>query len=110
MSVHFCSSSGRMLVWVGSRCTTTRKAMPASAGMAWKNVSRASRPPAEAPIPTTGKPGMAGGGGVVGEAVVLMGGFFAVAGFAVRLRGFFALIVYPRCQVRYGPRVDDAHR
>jgi hypothetical protein len=40
---------------VGSRCITTTKAMPLSAGIAAKNSSKASTPPADAPMPTTGK-------------------------------------------------------
>ena len=55
--VRFCNNSGMMLMWVGSRCTMTTKAIPESAGIAAKNNSKASSPPAEAPIPTIGKPG-----------------------------------------------------
>src|SRR5262245_31870285 len=47
-------SSGRVLTCVGSRCATRTKAMPLPAGMREKNCSKASRPPAEAPRPTTG--------------------------------------------------------
>ena len=41
-----------MLAWVGSRCTTRMKAMPVFRGMFAKKRSQASRPPAEAPMPT----------------------------------------------------------
>ena len=44
-----------MLSWVGARCWTRIKAMPTSAGSASMSLRQASRPPAEAPIPTTGK-------------------------------------------------------
>src|SRR6266436_8988293 len=39
---------------VGSRCCTSTKAMPVSLGSAFNNCVIASRPPAEAPIPTMG--------------------------------------------------------
>jgi len=39
----------------GARWVTTMKAMPLSVGMARNSPSRASTPPAEAPIPTIGK-------------------------------------------------------
>ena len=55
MRVNLLSSSGRMLVWLGSRWEMRMKAMPLAGGMWVKNSSKASRPPAEAPIPTTGK-------------------------------------------------------
>src|SRR6478609_2910702 len=43
-----------MLSWLGSRCWTMTKAMPVG-GRARASISRrASSPPAEAPIPTTG--------------------------------------------------------
>src|ERR1700686_2929795 len=44
-----------MLSWVGSRCWTRMKAMPVPVGNASTNFLQASSPPAEAPIPTTGK-------------------------------------------------------
>ena len=37
----------------GDRCWTTTNAMPVSSGIAPKNCSSASSPPAEAPTPTT---------------------------------------------------------
>ena len=43
-----------MLSWVGSRCWTMMKAMPLTAGSASRSFLQASRPPAEAPIATTG--------------------------------------------------------
>src|ERR1017187_7206995 len=51
--------SVRMLLWSGARCCTSTKAMPgsASAGMPEKNASKAANPPADAPMPTTGKEG-----------------------------------------------------
>src|ERR1700682_2993125 len=44
-----------MLLCVGSRCWTMTKAMPLSGGMAERRSMKALRPPADAPIPTTGK-------------------------------------------------------
>ena len=55
MPVARWSSSGKRPLWVGSRCWTTTKARPLPAGTCRKNSSRASRPPAEAPMPTMGK-------------------------------------------------------
>ncbi len=50
-----------MLGRSGSRCWITTKAMPESAGRRPKSCRRASSPPAEAPIPTTGNvAGLAG--------------------------------------------------
>ncbi len=43
------------LWWSGDRCRTTTKAMPQSLGICRNNVQIASRPPADAPMPTTGK-------------------------------------------------------
>ena len=43
-----------MPLWVGSRCWTMTKAMPLPAGTCFRNSSRASSPPAEAPMPTMG--------------------------------------------------------
>src|SRR5579872_2416370 len=51
-----------MLSCVGSRCWTRIKAMPLSAGNASTSFLQASRPPAEAPIPTTGKLAASRGG------------------------------------------------
>ena len=48
-----------MLACVGSRCGISTKAIPVSAGSASSNFRKASSPPAEAPIPTTGKAGLA---------------------------------------------------
>ncbi len=52
-----------MLLWSGAKCCTSTNAMPVSAGMWVKNVLKASRPPAEAPMPTISgnrTPGAAG--------------------------------------------------
>lgn len=46
--------SPRMLLCLELKCWMTTKPMPPSGGMLEKKVSRASRPPAEAPMPTTG--------------------------------------------------------
>ncbi len=52
-----------MLLWSGARCWTRTKAMPGSvsAGMPEKKASKAASPPAEAPMPTMGKPEPASG-------------------------------------------------
>jgi hypothetical protein len=52
MAVARPMSSAMRLGWVGSRCATTTKAIPVSAGIAPKNLLRASRPPADEPSPT----------------------------------------------------------
>src|ERR1700736_4873907 len=44
-----------MLWWLGSRCWISTNAIPVSNGSARKNSLYASRPPAEAPMATTGK-------------------------------------------------------
>ena len=44
-----------MLLKSGDKCWITTNAMPESLGTWEKNLSSASRPPAEAPIPTTNK-------------------------------------------------------
>ena len=44
-----------MLACVGSRCWIRMKAMPVPAGSTSSSLRKASRPPAEAPSPTTGK-------------------------------------------------------
>jgi hypothetical protein len=46
-------SSSMTLLKSGDRCCTTTNAMPVSSGIAPKNCSSASSPPAEAPTPTT---------------------------------------------------------
>ena len=53
-----------MLSCVGDRCCTSTKAAPVSAGRFCSNCRKASRPPAEAPIPTIGKIFWREGGGV----------------------------------------------
>jgi hypothetical protein len=50
-----CRISVSMLAWLGSRCGTSTKPMPVSAGQARKKASKASSPPAEAPMPTMAK-------------------------------------------------------
>ena len=53
--VTFCNMSGNMLLWSGCKCWTSTYAIPENSGMAFNNFLNASKPPAEAPIPTTGK-------------------------------------------------------
>ena len=48
----------------GSRCCTSTKAMPVSVGRCARSSVKASSPPADAPMPTMGKP--AGGAGFAG--------------------------------------------
>jgi hypothetical protein len=55
MPVLRCRISAALLSWWGDRCRTTTKAIPLSAGIVSKKRCRAARPPAEAPMPTTGK-------------------------------------------------------
>jgi len=50
-----------MLACVGSRCWIRMKAMPVPGGSTASSLRKASRPPAEAPSPTTGKLSAAGG-------------------------------------------------
>src|SRR5215469_17496568 len=70
----------------GSRCTTTTNTSPVFVGIAAKNFFRASRPPAEAPIPTT-NPGALPERGVSAPESPAAGRFFftgapaAVSGF-----------------------------
>jgi hypothetical protein len=64
------------LLWSGARCCTKTKAIPGSTsgGIPEKNASKAARPPAEAPMPTTGKSGV----GTVGfRGLVVFGAGFA---------------------------------
>src|SRR5258706_15461251 len=53
MRLDLASSGAIRLLCLGSRCGTTMKATPLSAGIASKNFLRAFSPPAEATIPTT---------------------------------------------------------
>src|ERR1035438_7006112 len=55
MLVWRCNSSVRRLTCLGSRCWMKTNAMPVLDGRAWSISVKASRPPAEAPIPTIGK-------------------------------------------------------
>ena len=50
-----------MLLCFGSRCWIRTKAIPESGGIWVKNWSKASKPPADAPIPTMGKEGVVTG-------------------------------------------------
>lgn len=50
--VYRATSSGSMLAWSGERCETSTKAMPSALSRFSKNALYASRPPAEAPMPT----------------------------------------------------------
>src|SRR5499427_6287079 len=73
-----------MLAWVGSRWRIKTNAMPVSVGRAWTIWLKASRPPAEAPMPTMGNcaPGVlldsgatcTGSGGEAGESGGFVGG------------------------------------
>ena len=54
------SNSTIKLSCLGSRCGTSTKAMPLSDGTAPKNFLKASSPPADAPMPTTGIPARSG--------------------------------------------------
>ena len=60
-----------MLSCVGSRCCTRMNAMPVSAAEPPEACVQASRPPAEAPMPTTGKSADATGGSRAGMARAL---------------------------------------
>src|SRR5437763_15932891 len=53
IGVTACNTDVRLLACLGDKCTTTTNAMPLPAGMFRKNWGRASRPPADAPRPTT---------------------------------------------------------
>jgi hypothetical protein len=66
MGVTRASSSGRRLSLAGSRCWTRTKAKPGSAGSPCNSWVKASKPPAEAPIPTIGNKASAGGWGPFG--------------------------------------------
>src|SRR5579864_2680997 len=65
MLVARASSSVIALLWVGSRCETRTNAISGSCGRALSNSVKASRPPADAPTPTTGKVGAFGLGAPV---------------------------------------------
>src|SRR5262245_25078243 len=74
-----------MLLWSGDRCWTRTMAMPLSVfgGIAEKKASKAAKPPADAPIPTMGKPEV-GGRGAAGIALG--------ASDRTRVSGFAALV------------------
>src|SRR5665647_2762405 len=57
MWAYLLTRSSSRLLWSGSSCCTSTNAMPSGSpvGMAARNSSMAARPPAEAPMPTTGK-------------------------------------------------------
>ena len=54
MGVDFANKSTSMLSCLGSRCCTSTKPIPVSAGRLRRTAVNASSPPADAPIPTTG--------------------------------------------------------
>src|SRR5665811_1627344 len=80
MWVYLLTRSSSRLLWSGSRCCTSTNAMPSGSpvGMAARNSSMAARPPAEAPMPTTGK--------FAAAAVLLAAGGAAAFRVAVGLR------------------------
>src|SRR4029077_16830344 len=47
--------SSNALLWLGSRCWRKTKAIPVESGKVVSMAVKASRPPADAPTPTTGK-------------------------------------------------------
>src|SRR5690348_18237191 len=55
IEVVFARILSRLLSCLGSRCCTTTKAIPVSPGKASRSWLTASRPPADAPMPTTAK-------------------------------------------------------
>ena len=94
MVVVRCSSSAMMPLWVGSRCWTMTKAMPLPSGTFSKKSSNASSPPAEAPMPTTGKAACklrwpTSSGGVPWGSGRASCGSFEEACFRAGLTGFF---------------------
>src|SRR3974377_1003794 len=82
MFVSFLILSPIMLLCLGLKCWMTTKAMFTSEGwslgMLAKKASRGSRPPAEAPMPTTGKAFRSGGSGSAASAIFLAGGVLAL--------------------------------
>jgi hypothetical protein len=76
-----------MLLCFGARCWMTTKAMLFSGGMWSKSPSRASSPPAEAPMPTTGKVA----GRARGFRAVFTGAFLEVS-WAAFLAGLAAFV------------------
>ncbi len=88
ISVSLARSSAMKLWCLGSRWRTATKAIPLSGGVARRNLRSASRPPAEAPIPTTGTPSVA----AAGAARARWGRRRAGARATARRRGF-----PPRC-------------
>ena len=106
MRVQRAISSLRMLLWSGARCCTSTKAMPGSrsAGMAEKNASNAARPPADAPMPTTGKAGLSGSTCFCGSLVVGAAGSSVAAPFT----GFLVVMKFTCCDggdMNAGPAV-----
>src|SRR5262249_48725210 len=78
MGVRRASNSLVRLRKSGERCCTTTNATPTDVGMRSKRRSRASRPPAEAPTPTTWNGDVAGsavGTGMIAVFVVSMATF-----------------------------------
>ena len=104
MEVIRCSSSGMIPLCVGSRCWTTTKANPDAAGTCRKKSSSASRPPAEAPMPTTGKREgrfSAEGGGA------FAGGAAAFVPFGLAAAFFFVTVPVPSPRRRTRPSQLD---
>src|ERR1035441_6500278 len=80
------SSSGMIPLRVGSKCWTMTKARPLFFGTRDRKCSKASNPPAEAPMPMIGKESLAGGAGAATRT--------ALAGFFDRRSGLdFVLII-----------------
>src|SRR5579883_2637628 len=67
------SNSVIALSWVGSRWGTSTNAIPERCGIAFISSMNASRPPAEAPTPTTGKLVVAGAWMAVAFSPVFLG-------------------------------------
>ena len=84
ISVYLRRISGRRLVCSGSWCCTTTKAIPLFPGMCLKNCSIASRPPADAPMPTNAR-GEASG--------------FSGRPFCILLSSFFACVPFSSAEV-----------
>ncbi len=69
-----------MLFFVVDKCCTRTNAIPQSEGVFLKKVSKASKPPADAPIPTTGMGGFT---------AFLEGVFDFLPAFVLSFDGFF---------------------
>ncbi len=92
--------SPMMLFFVADKCCTKTKAIPQSEGVFLKKVSKASNPPADAPIPTTGMVGFTAflegvfdflpACVLISEAVCFFRWFFSL----VFVASFFSKIIY----------------